>query len=111
MRSGIGICSTARSRSAIAATCSIASKKPTPPSTRRAGRRPAMIEREEVERLLWSCEHDPKAHLNMTAPALAALCRAWLALDGAPEGRLDIWQNDCDEQGAVEIVMDADAVR
>ncbi len=42
-----------------------------------------MIEREEVERLLWSCEHDPKAHLNMTAPALAALCRAWLALDGA----------------------------
>ncbi len=70
-----------------------------------------MIEREEVERLLWSCEHDPKAHLNMTAPALAALCRAWLALDGAPEGRLDIWQNDCDEQGAVEIVMDADAVR
>ena len=70
-----------------------------------------MIEREEVERLLWSCEHDPKAHLNMTAPALAALCRAWLALDGAPEGRLDIGRYDIDDSDMVEIVTDPDTVR
>lgn len=48
---------------------------------------------------------------SVEGDTLDALCRAWLALDGAPEGRLDIWQNDCDEQGAVEIVMDADTVR
>src|SRR5690606_23352796 len=47
--------------------------------------RPAMAERQEVEALLALAEAEKgRWSPHVPAPTLAALCRAWLALDGAP---------------------------
>lgn len=48
---------------------------------------------------------------SVEGDTLEALCRAWLALDGAPEGRLDIWRDGIDDSDMVEIVTDPDTVR
>ena len=73
----------------------------------------------EVERWLSACivaGHDmpygDNSHVSfeVEAPTLEALCRAWLALDSAPVGRLDIGRNDFDDDDMVEIVMDPNHV-
>ena len=49
-----------------------------------------MVERKEVEELLAACERDVPGWYGLTSPEeVAALCRAWLALDGAPVGHAD----------------------
>src|SRR5690554_2386575 len=82
MRSGIGGC---ESMSRIGPTHFLpsATKNSTPPSTRRAGRRPAMIDRQEVEDLLADATHPHSYMERVPADTLAALCRAWLAVEDA----------------------------
>ena len=52
-----------------------------------------MVERKEVEALVDFCEtcHPAMvdAPITLTRREAAALCRAWLALDGAPVGHAD----------------------
>lgn len=42
------------------------------------------MKREDVEALLAACEPYQKAGFTVPAPTLAALCRAWLAVQDAP---------------------------
>ena len=50
-----------------------------------AGWRPAMVERQEVEALLALVEAEKgRWSPHVPAPTLAALCRAWLAVEDAP---------------------------
>lgn len=67
------------------------------------------MNRKDVQALLQACERD-RIGPHPDNETLAALCRAWLALDGAPEGRLGIGPID-DDGDMVEIVMDPDTVR
>src|SRR5690606_11650368 len=60
----------------------------TPPSTRRGGRGWAVIDRKEVEEMLSACERD-RIGPHPSNETLAALCRAWLALDGAVAGDVE----------------------
>src|SRR5690554_6623534 len=52
-------------------------------------RRPAMVERQEVEALLAACVPGSEAFVpamdKMSRRKMRALCRAWLALQDAPE--------------------------
>lgn len=71
------------------------------------------MKREDVERILRHAEvSESRGYLlAQSAPHhLAALCRAWLALDGAVEARIDIGRNDIDDSDMVEIVTDPDTV-
>ena len=71
------------------------------------------MKREDVEALLadtGSAEF-AETEIRVTRAKVAALCRAWLAVDGAAEGRLDIGRNDIDDSDMVEIVTDPDTVR
>ena len=48
-----------------------------------------MVERKEVEVLLAACEAgEPGWYGTTDPPTVAALCRAWLALEGAPKVRV-----------------------
>lgn len=64
------------------------------------------MNREDVEALLAACERD-RIGPHPSNETLAALCRAWLALDSAPAGRLyavadDDWIVTPDEDGGVD---------
>lgn len=70
-----------------------------------------MVERQEVEALLAAVDcGDPWWFTKTEMVVIAALCRAWLAAEDAPVGRLDIVQDDFDGSEMVEIVMDPNHV-
>ena len=69
-----------------------------------------MVERKEVEALLASCERIRDKNLDpmkfspiVPAPTLAALCRAWLAVQDAPVGVVDLRTGWDDGSGSVEV--------
>lgn len=63
-----------------------------------------MVERKEVEALLALVEAEKgRWSPHVPAPTLAALCRAWLAVEDAPEGVVDILTGWDDGSGAVEV--------
>lgn len=62
-----------------------------------------MVERQEVEALLKHCSPYQHSSFSVHAPTLAALCRAWLAAEEAPEGVVDILTGWDDGSGAVEV--------
>lgn len=67
------------------------------------------MNRKDVQALLQACGRD-RIGPHPDNETLAALCRAWLALDEAPEGRLDVGPID-DNGDMVEIVIDADTIK
>ena len=69
------------------------------------------MKREDVEALLAEAQESNGSPSSVDCYTLAALCRAWLALEGAAEGRLDIGRSAIDDSDMVEIVTDPDTVR
>ena len=62
-----------------------------------------MVERQEVEALLKEAEQSNGSPPHVDAPTLAALCRAWLAVQDAPVGVVDVLTGWEDGSGAVEV--------
>lgn len=69
-----------------------------------------MVDRQEVEALLDAVKGSEHYAPIVRPKTLAALCRAWLAVEDAPIGRLDIVQNVFDDSEMVEIMMNPNHV-
>lgn len=62
-----------------------------------------MVDRKEVEALLAESESGDYVVLHVDIHTLAALCRAWLALQDAPVGVVDLRTGWDDGSGSVEV--------